>query len=167
MKPNDGTPAKGKAKAIEKPKKQHTSDPSDVEPTFETFTAAEIQESEEFVSQPGTPLSENITISLPQREEQLSERDKPPSLSSTASWVGSKASSFSGVDSLSVGQPSDGQGTGQGTWQDIEAKRRKEQDKRKRRIQFENGERGELHPRLLKHSSQTRYNLSSLKQMKS
>ena len=162
MKPNDGTPAKGKAKPTDEPKKQRTSDPSDVEPTFETFTAAEIQESEEFLSQPGTPLSENITISLPKREEQLTERDKPPSLSSTVSWVGSKASSFSGVDSLSVGQPSDGQGTGLGTWQDIEAKRRKEQDKRKRRIQFENGERGELHPRLLKYSSQTRNNTSSL-----
>ena len=148
MKSNDGTPAKGKAKATDESKKQRSSDPSDVEPTFETFTAAEIQESEEFISQPGTPVSENMTISLAKREEQHSERDKPPSLSSMISWGGSKASSFSGVDSLSAGQPSDATGT----WQDIEAKRRKEQDKKKRRIQFENGERGELHPRLLKHS---------------
>jgi len=143
---NDGTPAKGKAKATDDSKKKRSSDPSDMEPTFETFTAAEIQESEEFISQPGTPVSENMTISLPRREEQLTEREKATSLSSV-SWGGSKPSSFSGVDSLSVGQPSDGTGT----WQDIEAKRRKEQDKRKRRIQFENGERGELHPRLFKY----------------
>ena len=77
------------------------------------------------------------------KKEQLSEREKPSSLSSGTSMGGSKASSFSGVDSSSNGQPNDGQGT----WQDVEARRRKEQDKRIRRIQFENGERGELHPR--------------------
>lgn len=115
-----------------------------MEQTFESFTAAEIQESQEFTSQPGTPVSENMTIFIPKKEEQLSEREKPSSLSSAASIGGSKASSFNGVDSLSVGQPSNGQGT----WQDIEARRRKEQDNRRRRIQFENGERGELHPRL-------------------
>ena len=134
-----------KCKVTDEPKKQDKGDntSSDVEPTFETFTAAEIQESQEFTSQPGTPVSENMTIFVPKKEDQLSEREKPPSLSSTA---GSKASSFNGVDSSSVGQPSDGRGT----WQDIEAKRRKEQDKRRRRIQYENGERGELHPRLFK-----------------
>ena len=117
----------------------------DVEPTFETFTAAEIQESQEFTSQPGTPVTENVAF-LSKKEEQLSEKlEKPPSLSSTSSISGPKSFTFSGADSLSVGQANDVQST----WQDIESRRRKDKEKKKRRIQFENGERGELHPRLL------------------
>ncbi|KAJ7386497.1 KICSTOR complex protein szt2 [Desmophyllum pertusum] len=160
VKTDDVTPSKDKtAKTTNELKKQERSDPSsttttttasDVEPfpTFETFTAAEIQESQEFTSQPGTPagtpVSENITF-LPKKEElQLPERDNPPSLSSVGFTSGSKGFSFGGADSLSVGQSSDGPST----WQDIEARRRKEEDKQKRRLQFENGERGELHPSL-------------------
>lgn len=118
---------------------QDKSEPSsDVEQTFESFTAAEIQESQEFTSQPGTPVSEGIAYIPP------SQRDKPRKLSSASSVSGSRPISFGGVDSSSVGQPSDGQ---QATWQDVEARRRKEQERRMKRIQFENGERGELHPR--------------------
>ena len=138
---SEGKDKLGLKKASEKPDNS-----SDMEPTFESFTAAEIQESQKFTSQPGTPVTENAAF-LSKKEEQLSEKlNKPSSLSSASSLSGSKSFTFSGVDSSSVGgQSSDVQGT----WQDAEAVRRKEREKKKRRIQFENGERGELHPRLL------------------
>ena len=80
----------------------------------------------------------------PKMEGALSEREKSRKMSSVSvTSSASKAISLSGVDTSSVGQPYDGQAT----WQDIEARRRKEQEKRKKRIQFENGERGELHAR--------------------
>ena len=116
------TPSKSKMKSpVELVKAQDKSETfSDCEQTFESFTAAEIQESQEFSSQPGTPLSESITFS--------------PKMEGAPSR---KISSASGLQSCDV----------QATWQDIEARRRKEQEQRMIRIQFENGERGELHPR--------------------
>ena len=140
----DDTPSQKKRKsAIALIKAQDNQESSsDVEQTFESFTAAEIQESQEFTSQPGTPVSGNIAFS-PKSEGLPSEREKNRSLSLVSTVSGSKAFSPSGGDSISVGQPSDGQAT----WQDVEARRRKEKERRMRRIQFENGERGELHPR--------------------
>ena len=111
---------------------------SDVEHTFESFTAAEIQESQEFTSQPGTPVSEHLASASPDRE-------KTRKLSSASNVSGSKAFSPDGRESTSVGQSSDGPTT----WQNIEARRRKELERRMKRIQFENGERGELHSRCL------------------
>ena len=136
----------GKDKLGMKNAPEKSDNSSDIEPTFESFTAAEIQESQEFTSQPGTPVTENVAF-LSKKEEQLSEKlNKPSSLSSASSISGSKSLNFSGMESSSVvGQLSDVQGT----WQDVEAVRRKEREKKKRRIQYENGERGELHPRLL------------------
>ena len=130
---------KSKPKVIKSQDKSEQS--SDVEQTFESFTAAEIQESQEFTSQPGTPVSENIVFTKMEGvllEREMSRKMSSASIASSAS----KVLSLSGVDTSSVGQPCDGQTT----WQDIEARRRKEQERKKKRIQFENGERGELHP---------------------
>ena len=66
-------------------------------------------------------------------------------MSSASNVSGCKAFSPGGRESTSVGQSSDGPTT----WQDIEARRRKELERRMKRIQFENGERGELHSRCL------------------
>jgi len=107
-----------------------------VEQTFESFTAAEIQESQEFTSQPGTPVSENMAFT-PKTEGLPSEREKPSRKLSSVSTVSDSK------DAPSVGQPSDEKAT----WQDIEARRRKEQERRIKRIQYENGEKGELHLR--------------------
>ena len=99
--------------------------PSDVERTFESFTAAEIQESQEFTSQPGTPVSDHVVFSSKMEGTPL-KREMSRTLSS-----------------VSAGQAWDGQTV----WQDIETKRKKEQETRVKRSQFENGERGKLHPR--------------------
>lgn len=107
-----------------------------MEHTFESFTAAEIQESQEFTSLPGTPVSEHFAPASPDRE-------KTRKLSSASNVSGPKAFSPGGRELTSVGQSSDGPTT----WQDIEARRRKELERRMKRIQYENGERGELHSR--------------------
>lgn len=99
---------------------------SDVERTFESFTAAEIQESQEFTSQPGTPVSDHVVFSSKMEGTPL-KREMSRTLSS-----------------VSAGQAWDGQTV----WQDMETKRKKEQETRVKRSQFENGERGKLHPSL-------------------
>ena len=72
----------GKDKLGMKNAPEKSDNSSDIEPTFESFTAAEIQESQEFTSQPGTPVTENVAF-LSKKEEQLSEKlNKPSSLSS-------------------------------------------------------------------------------------
>ena len=111
----------------------------DVEPTFETFTEAEIQESQEHTSLPGTPISETTAFAL-RKAETPSQRDKVASVSPLGVqtiWPSGEYVSSAGAQSPVVPP----------TLQEVELRRRSEKEKRRRRIQFENGERGELHPR--------------------
>ena len=98
---------------------------SDVEQLFESLTPAEIQESLEYTSQPGTPvLDQGLFASKVAGTP--SEREKSR-----------KVTAVSAGQSLNI--PS--------VLQDTESRRRREEEIRIKRIQFENGERGELHPR--------------------
>lgn len=98
---------------------------SDVEQLFESLTPAEIQESLEYTSQPGTPVLDHGLFAS-KVAETPSEREKSR-----------KVSAVSAGQSLNI--PT--------VLQDTEARRRREEEVRIKRIQFENGERGELHPR--------------------
>ena len=97
----------------------------DVEQLFESLTPAEIQESQEYTSQPGTPVSDHGMFAS-KVDGTTSEREKS-----------GKVPVLSAGHSLN--KPS--------VLQDAESRRRKEQENRIKRIQFENGERGELHSR--------------------
>lgn len=117
----------------------------DVVQTYETLTEAEIQESQEFTSQPGTPLDES-QISAAKREVSAGKAtdgkvaSRKPSLTSLPSDFGLAAATRGQRScelSLSL-QP---------TSKDIEIRQRVDEERKKTRIQYENGEKGELHPR--------------------
>ena len=121
----------------------------DVVQTYETLTDAEIQESQEYTSQPGTPVTPVIECKFPS--------EKPDSSFTKAcedSIPAQKLSSTSlSTESASLGvaresRPSDSSSMSvQPTWKEIELRRRLDDDRRKARLQYENGEKGELHPR--------------------
>lgn len=106
----------------------------DVDQTYETLTEAEIQESQEFTSQPGTPLGESHI---------LSEKNQIPDNMSTDGKIATRKPSLTSLP-CDAGSPAV---TGFRNTSALLSSVRSYDDKIKSRIQYENGEKGDLHPR--------------------
>lgn len=117
--------------------------------TFETLSHQEILESQEYASSPVTPSLEEKKIQVPvKKTDKTSPESSRPSSSEVKHREGD-APTFSPISRSANITPllTPTLKDGHETWQDLERRRRTLQERLKKRMQYEDGEKGELHPK--------------------